>query len=182
MSSQQAAAPVKWAAQLAHVREVSLFGTADYAFWKGLLAKEGLTPADHGGKARLLVLAADSKYLGIPFREVSVSVLVREREPAAAADGAFLAHAFNTSRLFAFLERLCFATPYYHAQIDVQVGPPAAIRVRAAGEVVFAAEMGPTSPAPSRSGGRGGRGRCFCRAPTRRGTAPASSSWRRSAA
>ena len=31
---------VKWAAELAHVREVSLLGTADLAFWKDRLLKE----------------------------------------------------------------------------------------------------------------------------------------------
>ena len=36
---------VKWAAELAHVREVSLLGTADLAFWKDRLLKEGLPKA-----------------------------------------------------------------------------------------------------------------------------------------
>ncbi|MEK6322975.1 MAG: hypothetical protein AABN33_14980 [Acidobacteriota bacterium] len=67
---------VKWAAELAHVREVSLLGTADLAFWKERLLKEDLVTAERDGKAQLLVVASDMKFMGVRFREVSFSVLV----------------------------------------------------------------------------------------------------------
>jgi hypothetical protein len=35
---------VKWVATLSHVREVSVLGTADLAFWSERLAREGLLP------------------------------------------------------------------------------------------------------------------------------------------
>jgi hypothetical protein len=39
-------------------------------------------------------------------------------------DGAFLLHAFNSSRIFAFAERRAFATPYYYATIELETGAP----------------------------------------------------------
>jgi hypothetical protein len=162
---------VKYVADLKHVREVSLLGTADLAFWEGRLRPEGLAPAAQDGKAQLLVIAAEAKYLGLPFREVSFSVLV-----AGHAQAAFLAQAFNSSRLFAFCERAFFATPYYPGDVRVSAAVPASVEVRAGG-ALFRAEMqaGAEAPArePSRSGedgwdgpvflpgGRGGKGNLF---------------------
>src|SRR2546423_13493164 len=42
---------IKWAAQLSHVREVSLRGGADLTYWKDRLASEGLLPLDRDGRA-----------------------------------------------------------------------------------------------------------------------------------
>src|SRR5262252_5986485 len=81
---------VKWAAELAHVREVSLLGTADLAFWKDRLLKEELLPAESDGRAQLLIIAADAKYLGVRFRELSFSVLVSRPEEGARQDAAYL--------------------------------------------------------------------------------------------
>src|SRR5262249_18134525 len=97
---------VKWAAELAHVREVSLLGTADLAFWKDRLLREGLTPAESDGQAQLLIIAADSKYMGVRFREMSFSVLVSNREEGPRQDAAYLVRAFNSRRLFALCERV----------------------------------------------------------------------------
>src|SRR6202034_4248097 len=47
--------PVKWVAELAHVREVSLLGTADLAYWKERLRAEGLCPAGRDGQAQILI-------------------------------------------------------------------------------------------------------------------------------
>jgi len=57
--------PIKWTAELKHVREVSLLGTADLAFWKDRLIKEELLPVDCDGRAKLLIVAADSKFMGV---------------------------------------------------------------------------------------------------------------------
>jgi hypothetical protein len=51
---------IRHVARLARVREVSLLGTADLAFWKARLQAEGLVPAEAGGKAQVLIIAADS--------------------------------------------------------------------------------------------------------------------------
>ena len=81
------------------VREVALAGTADLAYWRERLRGEGLAPLDDDGRASLLLTAIESKFRGIPFRELSISVLLP-------GGGAFLAHAFNSSRLLAFAERM----------------------------------------------------------------------------
>ena len=41
---------IKWAAQVAHVREVSLIGTADLAYWAERLKREDLVPDDRDGR------------------------------------------------------------------------------------------------------------------------------------
>ena len=68
---------MKYVAELAHVREVSLLGSADLGFWAERLRGEGLTPVEHAGRARVLVVACDSKFFGVRFRELSFSVFVR---------------------------------------------------------------------------------------------------------
>ncbi len=162
---------IKYVADLKHVREVSLLGTADLAFWEGRLREEGLAPAAQDGKAQLLVIAAAAKYLGLPFREVSFSVLV-----AGHAQAAFLVRAFNSSRLFAFCERAFFSTPYHPGDVRVSAAVPTSVEVSAGG-ALFRAEMQADASAlarePSRSGedgwqgpvflpgGRGGKGNLF---------------------
>ena len=139
---------VKYFAELAHVREVSLLGSADLGFWAERLRGEGLTPVEHAGRARVLVVACDSKFFGVRFRELSFSVFVhrpdasgRVGRPAPSADAAFLVQAFNSSRFFAWSERTWFSTPYRHGMIDVNVGLPAAMRLGLEGQTVFSAVM-----------------------------------------
>jgi hypothetical protein len=141
---------VKYVADLKHVREVSLLGTADLAFWADRLRKEGLVPAEQDGKAQLLVIAADAKFLGVRFRELSFSVLVSGH-----GHGAFLIQAFNSSRLFAFCERAFFSTPYYHGDVRVSAAFPASIELTAGGGAVFRARMQGAS-APGEGLARGG--------------------------
>jgi hypothetical protein len=156
---------VQYVADLAHVREVSLLGTADLAFWEDRLRKEGLAPAGRDGKAQLLIVAAEAKFMGVPFREVSFSVLVSPPGPGASQDAAFLAQAFNSCRLFAFCERALFSTPYYYGDLRISTTAPVSIRLARGGAVVFEAEMraGPSAPrrAPSRSGEEGWEGPVF---------------------
>src|SRR5262249_27557184 len=96
---------VKWAAELAHVREVSLLGTADLAFWKDRLLKEELLPVQSDGRAQLLIIAADSKFMGVRFRELSFCVSVSRPDGGIRQDAAYLVRAFNSCRFFAFCER-----------------------------------------------------------------------------
>jgi hypothetical protein len=133
---------VKWAAELAHVREASLLGTADLAFWKDRLLKEDLLPAERDGHAQVLIVATDAKYMGVRFRELSFSVLVSRPQGGAWQDAAYLVRAFNSCRLFAFCERVFFSTPYYHGDVRVSASLPASMNLVKKGEVVFAAEMG----------------------------------------
>jgi hypothetical protein len=165
--------PVKWAAELAHVREVSLLGTADLAFWKDRLLKEELLPAESDGRAQLLIIAADSTFMGVRFRELSFCVSVPRPGDGSRQDAAYLVRAFNSCRFFAFCERVFFSTPYYHGDVRVSAALPASMRLVKKGEVVFAAEMGadPSAPGrgPLRCGEDGWDGPVFLPAGRRRG-------------
>ena len=138
-------------------------------------------------RARVLVVACDSKFFGVRFRELSFSVFVHRPDASEGSDAAFLVQAFNSSRFFAWSERTWFSTPYRHGMIDVDVGLPAATRLGLEGQTVFSAVMkngsrvGPASlrraGPPERNviedGGpaleaslytlRAGMGRSFCR-------------------
>ncbi len=133
---------VKWAAELAHVREVSLLGTADLAFWKDRLRTEALLPAESDGRAQLLITAADSKFMGVRFRELSFCVPVSRPDSGTRQDAAYLVRAFNSCRFFAFCERVFFSTPYYPGDVRVSAALPTSMHLVKKGEVVFAAEMG----------------------------------------
>jgi hypothetical protein len=150
---------VKWAAELAHVREVSLLGTADLAFWKNRLLEEELLPAESEGQAQLLIIAADSKYLGVRFRELSFSVVVSRPEEGTRQDAAYLVRAFNSCRLFAFCERVFFSTPYSHGDVRVSASLPASMHLAQKGEGVFAAAMGADASGLGREPSRCGEGR-----------------------
>jgi hypothetical protein len=164
---------IKWAAELGHVREVSLLGTADLAFWKDRLLKEELLPAESDGKAQVLIIAADSKYLGVRFRELSVCVLVSRPEENLPKDAAFLVRAFNSCWFFAVCERVFFSTPYYHGDVRVSAALPMSIHLVKKEEIVFAAEMGADRPAlgrePLRCGEDGWDGPVFLPRGRRRG-------------
>jgi hypothetical protein len=51
--------------------------------------------------------------------------------------------AFNTFGPFAWVERVCFSTPYARGEVDVSVGPPASMRGLSAGCGLVQAVMGP---------------------------------------
>src|SRR5262245_30736734 len=146
---------IKWAAELAHVREVSLLGTADLAYWRDRLAKEGLAPVERDGQALVLLVTADARFLGVRFREVSFSVLVSIPGEGPGREAAFLVQAFNSCRLFAFCERVLFQTPYLHGDVRVSTSP-ASIQLAKRGEVVLRAAMRADAAAPNRSPSRSG--------------------------
>ena len=143
--------PIKYIADLSGVREVLLTGTADLAYWKDRLRRENLEPLAENGRAKLLINATSAQFMGIPFRELNLSVFVRRPEEkdglAVRPTGVetecayFLAHAYNSSRFFAFVERNWFGTPYHHARIEVEERYPADVRLWVGGEVVFDAGM-----------------------------------------
>jgi hypothetical protein len=132
------------------VREVSLLGTADLAFWSTRLREEHLSPATRDDRAQLLIIAADMKYRGVRFRELSVSVLVSRPEEGMRRDAAYLTGAFNSCRLFAFVERAFFGTPYSHGDVRVSASLPASIHLIKKGETIFRAEMAADSSGTAR--------------------------------
>ncbi|HZN60727.1 MAG TPA: hypothetical protein VFD71_21815 [Planctomycetota bacterium] len=132
----------RYIARLTHVREVSLRGSADLAFWERRLRSEGLAPVPRAAKAEIVVLAAAARFAGKAFTEVSFSVAASEMETAEGTDGVFLIQAFNSSRLLTFCERVFFSTPYVHAECFASASAPVQIRVAMRGGAVFSAQQG----------------------------------------
>lgn len=138
----------KFAAYIEHVKEVALYGTADLAYWRTELAKEGLFPFDDHGHAGILISVPQVVWKGARFNEFSVSVGVSAREDGQTADGFFLPHAFNSLRSFAWMERVFFQTPYFYAGVEVSERMPARFAVKHGKETVCEGKMiGDRSPA-----------------------------------
>lgn len=144
---------IRYVAEPTHVREVSLLGTADLDFWTARLRKEKLQPVQQCGHAQILIVAGEMTYMGLRFTEVSFAVVVSVPEDRT-RNAAFLIHAFNSCRLFAFCERQFFATPYSHAECRVSVSEDASILVSLGGKTVFRAEMPSQSAVPTREPSR----------------------------
>lgn len=104
--------PIRYAADIANVKEVMLHGTADLSFWATHLQKAALFPYREGDKAVLILGGADAKWRGFAFRELIIGVGVCLTEGGTGLDGYYLPHAYNSSRLLAFSERTFFRTPY----------------------------------------------------------------------
>lgn len=132
---------IRWVAEMERVREVSLLGTADLAYWRDRLRSHDLIPAERDGLAQVLVISAGMKYWGVQFQELSFSILVARRGEQSRQSGSCLIRAFNSRPLFALCERAFFATPYYYGDVRLSQSVPASIRLVNAGEDVFRAEM-----------------------------------------
>jgi len=102
---------VKYVTIVDPVLEVTLIGTASLATWQPHLEAEEL--AIETNKVHVVLSAVETRYMGILFKEFSVSLLLDEHQ-------VLLLHAFNSNRLFAWAERQLFHTPYYHGDILVQ--------------------------------------------------------------
>jgi hypothetical protein len=139
---------VKWAAEIAGVREVSLLGSADLDFWVDRLRSERLFPAEKHGRAQVLVISAEMKFMGVWFREVSFSIQVRLPDQEATGEAAFLGYAVNTSRFFAWSERVFFGTPYSHGQVEIESPLPCLIQWRHGDKRIFEARMSTNQPLP----------------------------------
>jgi hypothetical protein len=134
---------VKYVAEISPVREVWLVGAADLGFWSERLKSARLVPSEFDGRARILVSAIEARYLGVRFRELCISVFVRDERGGAGRDQAYLAQGFHSSRVFAWFERTLFSTPYVYGKIGVNASVPASIRFVAGGQPIFLAEMSP---------------------------------------
>jgi hypothetical protein len=157
---------VKWVAELAHVREVTLVGSADLGYWTDRLRDEELEPAASvEGHAQVLVIVADAAFMGLRFREVSFSVVVQHPGREQGGDATFLVRAFNSRRVFAWCERAFFSTPYYFGNVHEVRTSPAAIHLVDKDEGEFRAEMCPdangSARVPSRCQEEGWNGPVF---------------------
>lgn len=142
MATEKRMNPRKYIAQLQHVREISLVGVADLERWTEHLHGEGLTPAVDAGRAQIMISGIASKFMGVPFRELVMAVFTTHTAGSDQRDGAYLLHAFNSSRLLAWSERTLFSTPYVYSQVDVAIGPPATLDVREAGQQLLSVNLG----------------------------------------
>ena len=132
---------IQYAADLYNVKEVTLHGTADLSFWEAVLRKESLFPYHEADKAILLLSAIDAKWRGFKFREFVIGVGICLNESGTSLDGYYLPHAFNSSKLLAFSERVFFQTPYFQGDIRLENRLPASIKLQHGAEVLFHAEM-----------------------------------------
>jgi hypothetical protein len=105
-------------------------------------------------------MGSEMSYLGIRFTEVSLVVRVLlQREGG--GEGMRLLHAFTTSRVFAWCERVFFRMPHEWAECQVSVKSPIAIRVRTGGGWVLRAEMSSLPRESSRAGNEAWKGPIF---------------------
>jgi hypothetical protein len=131
---------IRYVAEPKHVREVTLTGTADLGFWSDYLRAEGLVPIRYGDSAQVVVVAAEMVYLGLLFTEVSFSVRAVLAQ-CNSSEGMRLLHAFTSNRVFAWCERMMFATPYGHGECHVSVHGQPSVRLDVQGVRIFSAEM-----------------------------------------
>ena len=140
--------PLQFAAYIEHVKEVALYGTADLAFWRGILAQEHLFPQNTHGKAGILISVPQLLWKGARFNELSISLAVSHQKDGTTFDGYFLVRAFNSLRFFAFAERTFFKTPYYYAVVQVSENIPARFQVKHGAETVFEGRMDGANASP----------------------------------
>lgn len=139
--SAQNSRAVKYVATVPNVKEVILAGSADLAYWRDRLAGEGLIPYADEGKAQLLISVTALKWMGFPSRELTISVTVSRNADGSTPDEAYLVHAYNSSVMMAFMERIFFQTPYYPAQIEISERIPVSARLMQDGKTLFSAKM-----------------------------------------
>jgi len=138
--------PLKWAAKVAPVKEVTLHGLADLAFWQEKLLTEDLEPVSFEGRAQVFLSATETRFWGILFRECLIGVQVsRNSQSGEQTPGIFLVQAWNSVRFFAWVERTIFKTPYALGQMDVEPMSPARLRVCEHGAELFRAVQGAAS-------------------------------------
>lgn len=132
---------VKYVADITGVREVTVVGTADLAYWRQSLQPLGYAPLEIEGAAQLIVSGTDARFKGIPFREVSMAVRIEPVSDSPAEHSFYFLQAFNSCRCFAFVERRMFSTPYLHGEVETKVDLPARVQLREGEKTLLTLEM-----------------------------------------
>ncbi len=138
--------PEKYNVVVSGLKEVTLVGSADPTFWKERLKPEGLNPYVKDGRAELLIATTDSRWLGMPFKELTIAISICLAEGCPEPQGLFLIQAFNSRRFFAFIERSFYQTPYDLGAISVKSRPPLAIKVGKGGDNYLSVDMAEAIP------------------------------------
>lgn len=131
----------EYIANIENVRETILVGAVDLAFWHARLKQEDLFPFNLNGRAQIMISATQLKWSGIPSRELVISIAVCQRAAEDPPDGAYLIHAFSSSRMLAFAERAFFQTPYAWGKIEAQASIPAFIAFNDGNGAMFRVQM-----------------------------------------
>ena len=63
--------PIKYIAKVNGVRDITLVGSADHGYWMDQLAGRKLVPRNVNGRAEIWICAAQLKWMGIRFAELS---------------------------------------------------------------------------------------------------------------
>jgi hypothetical protein len=132
---------VQYVAKIQNVTEVILIGRADLDFWQAHLRSAQLRPCVMQDQAYVQISATDARWRGFHFREFTLSIGVGDADDTDQPRASYLAHAFNSLPLFAWMEQTFFRTPYYPGAIDVQLAPSAGLAVTVNGTVAFKATM-----------------------------------------
>lgn len=140
------------------VEEVSLLGIVGPSCLEDIFSSYRLSPIRFGEGVGLMVSATSARFMGKPFRELSFSVLVSDDEGIATGDGAFMLHAFNSSRLFAWVERTFFHTPYYFGDLAVTACGTPSMRLQRNGRMLLDARLSLSNRTPIRSQEEGWEG------------------------
>lgn len=121
--------PAKFVVEVQNVKEVTVTAEVDRFFWQERLQEQGLFPFVEQGKAQLIISGTELDWMGKRSNEITIGLVICERPAGDTPDGLFLVDAFNSSRLFAWVERTFFSTPYFWGRIAVAEQLPAQIRL-----------------------------------------------------
>jgi hypothetical protein len=119
----------KFIVEVQNVREVTLAAVADLAYWQNRLEGERVFPFNQQGQAALVISATELHSMGRRSNEVTIGLIASEHSAADSPDALYLVQAFNSSRLFAWIERTFFATPYYLGRLQVDDHVPVKVRL-----------------------------------------------------
>ena len=141
MPKTQGSDSIPYVAVIDNVGEITLRGTADYGFWHARLKGEGLVPVQEQGRAKLFISATIGKYIGIRFRELCFLVEATAEVDGGRAVGCCMPHAFNSVRLYAWIERTFFSCPYCYAKVSATLEPSLSVSLHETGETCFEAKL-----------------------------------------
>jgi len=114
-----------------------VLGSADAGPLTEYLARWGLSPKVSDGKGEVWIILGDMKWKGIRFQELSTSIALEDSASIAGHQPAFLIHAYNSNRFFAWSERVFFKTPFIAASISLSTQWPLQATVRVGETEVF---------------------------------------------
>jgi len=133
---------MKYAAVIDNVHEVTILGSAKLNFWKAYLKNFDFYPFVDNRKGVIIISAINSKFKGIRFSELSISLKISFAENGKSNDGFYMLQAYNSNRFFTIVEQKYFKTPYIHGKIILNNIIPPKIKLVAKDITLLEIEMG----------------------------------------